>query len=135
MGAASTGLTQRMTTGRPARILLLLLLTSCAQASSLAPAMKAVEEIRGRKFVHDVKNVAIDRADLSKHLRRQMEQLTPYSLDDWGTLLRALQLVDVKNDQLVPKLLGHGGGVVVVIREPVFHRHDPQRVCRGAEAR
>jgi hypothetical protein len=38
-----------------------------------------------------------------------MEKSTPYSLDDWGTLLRALQLVDVKSadagKELVPKLL------------------------------
>jgi hypothetical protein len=56
-----------------------------------------------------VKNVSIDRTDLSKHLRVQMEKSTPYSLDDWGTLLRALQLVDVANanagKELVPKLL------------------------------
>jgi hypothetical protein len=71
--------------------------------------MKAVEEIRGKTFLHDVKNVSIDRTDLSAHLRAQMEKSTPYSLDDWGTLLRALQLVDVKGadagKELVPKLL------------------------------
>lgn len=98
-----------MITVRSARLLLIFLLASCAQASPLAPAMKAVEEIRGKDFLHDVKNVSIDRSDLSKHLRAQMVKSTPYSLDDWGTLLRALQLVDVKDAKagkdLVPKLL------------------------------
>lgn len=98
-----------MFTVRAARLLLVFLLASCTQASPLAPAMKAVEEIRGKEFVHDVKNVSIDRADLSKHLRAQMVKSTPYSLDDWGTLLRVLQLVDIANaeagKELVPKLL------------------------------
>ena len=58
-----------MTTVRAARLLLIFLLTSCAQASPLAPAMKAVEQIRGKEFLHDVKNVSIDRAELTKHLR------------------------------------------------------------------
>src|SRR5688572_11268792 len=98
-----------MTTVRTARLLLIFLLASCTQASPLAPAMNAVEEIRGKEFLHDVKNVSIDRADLSKHLREQMVKSTPYSLDDWATLLRVLQLVDVADAKagkdLVPKLL------------------------------
>jgi hypothetical protein len=98
-----------MTTVRAGRLLLLFLLASCAQASPLQPGMKAVEEIRGKAFLHDVKNVSIDRADLSKHLREQMIKGTPYSLDDWATLLRALQLVDTPDaaagKELVPKLL------------------------------
>jgi hypothetical protein len=98
-----------MTTVRAGRLLLLFLLASCAQASPLQPGMKAVEEIRGKPFLHDVKNVSIDRSDLSKQLRDQMVKGTPYSLDDWATVLRALQLVDVSNaaagKELVPKLL------------------------------
>lgn len=98
-----------MTTARAARLLLLFLLASCTHASPLQPGMKAVEAIRGKAFLHDVKTIAIDRADLSRHLREQMEKSTPYSLEDWGTILRALQLVDVKSadagKELVPKLL------------------------------
>jgi len=98
-----------MTTVRAARLLLVFLLASCGQASPLQPGMKAVEGIRGKTFLRDVKNVSIDRTDLAVHLRAQMEKSTPYSLDDWGTLLRALQLVDVKSTdagkELVPKLL------------------------------
>jgi hypothetical protein len=99
-----------MTTVRAARLLLIFLLVSCrSQASPLTPHMDAVEKIRGKEFLHDVKNVSIDRADLTKHLREQMVKGTPYSLDDWGTVLRALQLVDVPNatagKELVPQLL------------------------------
>jgi hypothetical protein len=99
-----------MTTVRAARLLLIFLLASCrTEASPLAPHMEAVEKIRGKEFLHDVKNVSIDRSDLSRHLREQMVKSTPYSLDDWGTVLRALQLVDIKNadagKELVPKLL------------------------------
>jgi hypothetical protein len=112
-----------MTALRAAWLFLLVLLTSCSHVSQLAPGMKAVEEIRGRKFAHDVKNVTIDRADLSKHLRRQMEQLTPYSLTDWATVLRALQLVDAPGEQLVPKLLELYDAQVLAFYDPGTHTY------------
>jgi hypothetical protein len=112
-----------MTTARAARLLFVFLLTSCAQASPLRPGMDAVEEIRGRKFLHDVKTVAIDRADLSKHLRAQMVQSTPYSLDDWTTVLRALQLVDPQTKDLVPKLLTLYESQVLAFYDPQAHTY------------
>jgi hypothetical protein len=112
-----------MTAFRGSRLLLIFLLASCAQASPLTPAMKAVEEIRGRKFVHDVKNVTIDRADLSRHLRKQMETLTPYSLEDWGTMLRSLQLVDSANKELVPQLLSLYEAQVLAFYDPQTHTY------------
>ncbi|MBV8519018.1 MAG: hypothetical protein JO197_16610 [Acidobacteria bacterium] len=91
---------------RSARLLLVFLAASCAWASSpLDPGMKAVEQIRGRKFLHPVRNVTIDRSELSAKLQEQMAQSVPYSLDEWGRILRALQLVDVEPKQLMPKLL------------------------------
>ncbi len=112
-----------MTAARAARLLLALLLTSCTQASPLTPGMKAVEEIRGRKFTHDVKNVTIDRADLSKYLHRQMEQLTPYPLSDWTSMLRSLQLVDVAPEQMVPKLLSLYEAQVLAFYDPQTHTY------------
>ena len=112
-----------MTALRASRLLLIFLLASCAQASPLTPSMKAVEEIRGRKFAHDVRNVTIDRADLSKHLRKQMEALTPYSLEDWGTMLRALQLVDSANKDLVPQLLSLYEAQVLAFYDPQTHTY------------
>jgi hypothetical protein len=108
---------------RPARLLTAFLLASCANASPLGPGMKAVEEIRGRKFVSEVKTVSIDRADLSKHLREQMEKSTPYSLTDWGRVLRALQLVDVQPNEILPKLLSLYEAQVLAFYDPHAHTY------------
>lgn len=116
-----------MTTVRAARLLLVFLLTACGQASPLQPGMKAVEGIRGKTFLHDVKNISIDRADLSVHLRRQMEQSTPYPLDEWGTVLRALQLVDTAGadagKELLPKLLTLYESQVLAFYDPHGHTY------------
>jgi hypothetical protein len=116
-----------MTTVRPLRFALLLTsalaLSACADAASLEPGMKAVEKIRGRKFVHDVKNVTIDRSDLSKHLHEQMLKTTPYSLEDWGTILRSLQLVDVPPAQILPKLLSLYESQVLAFYDPHSHTY------------
>jgi len=85
--------------------------------------MKAVEQIRGRAFLHDVKNVTIDRADLAARLRDQMVKGTPYSLDDWGTILRSLQLVDVPASELVPKLLALYDAQVLAFYDPQSHTY------------
>lgn len=112
-----------MTTVRTARLLLVFLLASCANASSLGPGMKAVEEIRGRKFTKEVRTVAIDRSELARYLQQQMKQSTPYPLEDWGTVLRSLQLVDVPNSQIVPKLLGLYESQVLAFYDPHSHTY------------
>lgn len=104
-------------------ILSLILLASCANASPLAPAMKAVEEIRGHKFTGVVRTVAIDRSELGKHLEEQMKKGTPYSLEDWGRVLRALQLVDVDGRQIVPKLLALYEAQVLAFYDPHTHTY------------
>lgn len=85
--------------------------------------MKIVEEIRGRKFVSEVKNVSIDRSELSRHLKEQMEKSTPYSLGDWGRILRALQLVDVQPDEILPKLLSLYESQVLAFYDPHAHTY------------
>src|SRR5688572_1883323 len=112
-----------MTPFRRARLLALFLLASCAQASPLAPGMKAVEEIRGRKFTKDVRNVTIDRTDLQKHLRDQMSKSIPYSLEDWGVMLRSLQLVDVEPAKIVPQLLSLYEAQVLAFYDPHSHTY------------
>jgi len=112
-----------MTRRRPLRLLFVFLLASCAEASPLAPAMKAVEDIRGREFKEDVRNVTIDRSELSKHLREQMVKSTPYSLDDWGRILRALQLVDVDGKEILPKLLALYESQVLAFYDPHSHTY------------
>ena len=108
---------------RTAWWLSLFLLGSCAGASPLAPAMKSVEQIRGRRFTGDVRTVALDRADLSRHLEAQMKKSTPYPLEDWGRVLRALQLVDVDGSQIVPKLLSLYESQVLAFYDPHSHTY------------
>src|SRR6185436_2286141 len=112
-----------MTLPRRLPLLALLLLTACAQASPLAPGMKAVEEIRGKKFVSEVRNVSIDRSELTEHLREQMEKSIPYSLDEWGTMLRALQLVDLKTNEIIPKMLDLYESQVLAFYDPYSHTY------------
>jgi hypothetical protein len=52
-----------------------------------------------------------------------METLTPYSLDDWGTMLRALQLVEKDNKELVPQLLALYEAQVLAFYEPQTHTY------------
>lgn len=112
-----------MTPLRHSRIVALFLLTACLQASPLAPGMKAVEEIRGHKFTGPVRNVRIDRSELSEHLRDQMQKSIPYSLDDWGTMLRSLQLVDVPTAQIIPKMLSLYESQVLAFYDPHSHTY------------
>jgi hypothetical protein len=100
-----------------------IVLTACADASSLKPGMEAVEKIRGRKFDHDVKNVRIDRSDLTRHLREQMLKNTPYSIEDWGTILRSLQLVDAPAEEILPKLLSLYESQVLAFYDPYSHTY------------
>jgi hypothetical protein len=127
MGGANAPLTQPMTTVRASRLVLLisaaLALTACADAASLEPGMKAVEKIRGREFKNDVKNVTIDRADLKKHLYDQMLKSTPYSLEDWGTILRSLQLVDTPPAEILPNLLSLYESQVLAFYDPYSHTY------------
>ena len=91
---------------RPAVLALLLSLVAASTfAASLEPQLRKVEAIRGLKFTGDVKTVSIDRSELPKRLREQMELSSAYPLSDWTPVLRALQLVDTKSDDLVPELI------------------------------
>lgn len=116
-----------MTTVRPPRtafvLLIALALNACANAAPLEPGMKAVEKIRGRKFTGEVKHVAIDRSELTGHLRQQMLKSTPYSLDDWGVILRSLQLVDTPVKDLLPQLLSLYESQVLAFYDPWSHTY------------
>lgn len=111
---------------RAAGLLVVFLLSGCrtdAAASPLRPGMDAVEKIRGLSFKNDVKNVTIDRSELSKHLQEQMVRSTPYSLEDWGRILRALQLVDVEGKEILPKLLALYESQVLAFYDPQAHTY------------
>jgi len=112
-----------MTRRRSLRLLFVFLAASCVYASPLEPGMKAVEKIRGRKFIREVRNVSIDRADLTANLREQMQKSMPYSLDEWETMLRSLQLVDAAKGQILPKLLSLYESQVLAFYDPHSHTY------------
>lgn len=112
-----------MTAIRHIRLLSLLLLASCVEASPLTPGIDAVEQIRGRSFRSEVRNVTIDRSELGGHLRTQMERSTPYSFDDWSTVLRALQLVDDGKKELLPSLISLYEQQVLAFYDPQSHTY------------
>lgn len=116
-----------MTTVRRLRSLFLIVVavagSACADPSKLAPGIEAVEQIRGREFTGDVKNVTIDRSELRKHLEEQMVRGTPYSLDDWGNILRALQLVDTPTKEILPKLFTLYESQVLAFYDPHSHTY------------
>jgi len=96
---------------------------SCFAASPLAPYQAAVEKIRGRKFITDVKNVTLERSKLPAILREQIGKELPYSVDEWVTILRAMQLVDVDAQQVVPKLLALYESQVLAFYDPHSHTY------------
>lgn len=104
-------------------MLLLAFLGGCAEASPLAPSMRAVEEIRGRSFTGPVRNVTIDRSELTKHLEAQMAKGMPYSIQEWGRVLRALQLVDVEPAKVLPSLLQLYEAQVLAFYDPHSHTY------------
>jgi hypothetical protein len=83
--------------------------------------MAAVEQIRGREFKRDVRNVTLDRSELAGHLRAQIEDSTPYPLEDWATMLRALQLVEGDTATMLPKLLDLYEAQVLAFYDPKEH--------------
>jgi hypothetical protein len=101
----------------------LLLLASGAQAASLDAQMKAVEKLRGLTFDHPVRQQTITREELPKVLRAQMEKSLPYSPDDYALILRALQLVDAGNTDLVGTMLDLYQSQVLAFYDPVTHTY------------
>jgi hypothetical protein len=112
-----------MIRARVVRLPIVFLLAACAAASPLKPGMEAVEKIRGLEFKNDVRNVTIDRSELAKHLEEQMVRSTPYSLEDWGRILRALQLVDVEGKEILPRLLALYESQVLAFYDPQAHTY------------
>jgi hypothetical protein len=123
MGGANGGLGSGMSSSRPLRFLLVVILASCTSASPLDPAMRSVEQIRGLKFTRPVRNVTIDRADLPAHLRKQMERSMPYSVEEWSSVLKALQLVDLEPGEVLPRLLDLYQSQVLAFYDPQTHTY------------
>lgn len=97
---------------------LILLLSTAARAGSLTRQMNVVEELREAKFRHDVATVTLERRDLPKHLRGQVEKTTPYSLEDYASILKALYLVDPGTRDLIPSFFR-------LLQQQVLAYYDP----------
>ncbi|HWS72187.1 MAG TPA: hypothetical protein VN605_08730 [Thermoanaerobaculia bacterium] len=108
---------------------LLLVATAFAQqpqkTSPLAKPMQEVENVRGLKFLHDVKTAAVDRKEIPERLRAEMVKSLPYSLDDYMLILRTLHFVDEKSTakELVPQLLGLFESQVLAFYDPRTHTY------------
>jgi hypothetical protein len=114
-----------------ARACATLLLVSAAFAqeavprSPLAKPMQEVENVRGLKFLHDVKTAAVDRKEIPERLRAEMVKGLPYSLDDYMLILGTLHFVDSKSTakELVPQLLGLFESQVLAFYDPRTHTY------------
>lgn len=70
-------------------------------AASIVGEIAAVERIRGLRFTAPVKTMEIDRRDLPRRLREQFAKSLPYSVQDWGDVLRALHLIGAEEDEAI----------------------------------
>ncbi|HSP33642.1 MAG TPA: hypothetical protein VLU46_04935 [Thermoanaerobaculia bacterium] len=73
---------------------LILAVALAARAATLEEEMRAVERIRGLRFIGRVHTVQLDRSELPEHLRNEFQKTLPYSTEDWVDVLHALRLVD-----------------------------------------
>lgn len=99
------------------------LVAAAGSAASVDPQMRAVERIRGRRFLHPVDVVTLDRAELPKRLREQMEKSLAYPVEDWVTVLRALQLIDPETKDPLPTLIELYESQVLAYYDPLGHTY------------
>src|SRR5437762_2203086 len=90
-------------------------------AASLDKAMKDVERLRGVTFTRGVTQRTVQRADLPKVLREQINKSLPYSIDDYVRILRALQLVDPKTTDVVGQMMKLYESQVLAFYDPHTH--------------
>lgn len=100
-----------------------LLISESLPGASLEREMGAVTRLRGVTFARPVKVRSIDRQTLPEVLREQMESSIPYSLEEYATILRALQLVEPATPALVEKMLGLYESQVLAFYDPRTHTY------------
>jgi hypothetical protein len=116
-------MSRRLANGTAALALVGLFLSPLARAASLDAQMKTVEKLRGLTFEHPVMVRTISRAELPKVLRAQMEKSLPYSTEDYGLILRALQLVDNGTTDLAGSMLDLYQSQVLAFYDPLTHTY------------
>ncbi|HEY3057302.1 MAG TPA: hypothetical protein VGK31_15355 [Thermoanaerobaculia bacterium] len=87
--------------------MVLVLLALGARGATIEEEIRAVERIRGLRFLAPIRTVEIDRRDLPGRLREQFAKSLPYSIEEWTEVLRALRLVseDAGGESIVSSLL------------------------------
>jgi len=96
---------------------------TAAADSPLASEMAAVEKIRGLKFKRSVVVKTIERTEVRGRVQAEMQRQMPYSVDDYITVLRALQLVDGRSDALTNQLLKLYESQVLAYYDPSKHTY------------
>jgi hypothetical protein len=104
-----------------ARLCAAFLLLSTAVAGPLDKPMHEVEQVRGLKFLHEVKTASIDRNQVPERLRQEMLKSLPYSLDEYMLVLKTLRFVDPASKDLVSKLLSLFESQVLAFYDPQTH--------------
>ena len=99
------------------------LVSEALPAASLDREMKEVARLRGLSFAHSVTVRSIDRQSLPQVLREQMESSIPYSLEEYASVLRALQFVDARTSGLIDKMLDLYQSQVLAFYDPRTHTY------------
>ena len=99
------------------------LISGVLPAASLDREMQDVARLRGLSFAHSVKVRSIDRQALAQVLREQMESSIPYSLEEYASVLRALQFVDARTPDLIEKMLDLYQSQVLAFYDPRTHTY------------
>ena len=98
------------------------------RSETVTDAMRVVETVRGVRFLRPVASVPVPRAALPERLTGQMAKGLPYAFSDWAAVLRALQLVDVPEGELLPRLLDLYQSQVLAYYDPAadtYYTVDP----------
>lgn len=104
-----------------APVFFLLIALNAAAASPLDAPMKTVESLRGLTYLHPIAHQTIDRSQLPAKLREQMMKSMPYAPEEYIAVLRALQLVDGKDSDLLDKMIGLYDQQVLAFYDPLTH--------------
>ena len=102
---------------------LVLLVAPALHADDLGKAMADVERLRGLPFLHEVAVKNIDRSELRTVLKREIAKSLPYSADDYVKVLKALQLVDPSQPQVMEKMLDLYESQVLAFYDPLSHTY------------
>lgn len=100
-----------------------LLLSEGLWAASIDHDMAIVTRLRGLEFVRPVTVRSIGRDTLPTVLREQFESSIPYSLEEYASVLRALQLIDGASPRAIDKMLDLYQSQVLAFYDPRTHTY------------